>query len=285
MKTPVQYSTSFSSVEELAETSGFELGFCQLEAGIPSIKMKATVLSSIICNEFSINKAFHQQGTSPTGYASFGIMQGDSISRWAGKDIGLESLIDFNARSGFECKSDGLFTAKNILVQGDRLQESAEVLGIDVSKLGDNEYAQTRVVHAHRLRQLQFAIRNAERLVPVLMHQSHINRVVESFEDNIYQKLADCLEGPHQWYSKAQLNQFGAMRRAIEYIKSHARESITVTDLCRNSACTSRTLERVFRREFGVTPTKYIKLIKIAGVRKDLQQSGQEMSIKHAALS
>lgn len=273
------------SVDELAENSNFELDFCQLESGEPTIKTKTTILSSVICTEFSINKAFHQQGTLPDGHFSFGFMQGKSQSRWVGEDIGSAYLIDFNGRCGFDTISDRAFSAKSIHVKKGRLHEIADVLGVDLSNLGAMDYALPLRIDPISMNELQVAIQNAEYLVQAIQHHPLDHVDIVTVEETIYHKLIHCLDISQRRGSATHSNRLASMRRAIDFIKSHSRDVYTVTDVCRASATTSRTLERVFREELAVTPKQYMKLVKLTGVRQDLTKLSQEESIKDIALS
>ncbi len=282
---PAQFLALSRSVDELAENSNFELDFCQLEPGEPTIKTKTTILSSVICTEFSINKAFHQQGALPDDYFSFGFMQGKSQSRWAGEDIGSSYLIDFNGRCGFDTISDRAFSAKSIHVKKGRFHEVADVHGVDLSKLGAMDYSLPLRIDPISMNQLQVAIQTAEYLVQALQHRPSDSVDIVAVEETIYHKIVHCLDISQRRDSATRSNRLASMQRAIDFIKSHSRDVYTVTDVCRASATTSRTLERVFREELAVTPKQYMKLVKLTGVRQDLIKLSQEESIKDIALS
>ena len=109
--TPVQFSALFTSVDEMAEKTGFDFDFCQLERGEPILKSCTTILPSVFSTTFYFNKRFHQKGKAPEGYASVGIMLGDSRTRSTGKNYGSEYLFDFNSRCWmfFNIESEQVF--------------------------------------------------------------------------------------------------------------------------------------------------------------------------------
>ena len=282
---PIQFTELFASIDEMAETTGFDLDFCQLEAGEPIVETKATILPATISSEFYFNKAFHQRGLAPDGYLSFGILQGKSLFRWMGKEIDSNFLFDFNARCGFEIKSEGPFSAKSIHVNIDRLYEAADTDNVDLSSLGKIDYALPNSIDPIKLHHLQDAIQNLEKLVSRLGHQPQGKADIETIEDAVYRNLAHCLDSSQQSNSISHSNRLAILRRSIDFIHTHHREVITITDICRACATTSRTLERVFREELGVAPKKYISLVKLWGARKDLCQNNQEKSIRDIAIS
>ncbi len=58
---------------------------------------------------------------------------------------------------------------------------------------------------------------------------------------------------------------------ALNIIHSSDLESITAMELCKHTECSQRTLEKNFSDRFGITPKKYVKCLRLAEVRKGLQ--------------
>ena len=282
---PGHISALFTSVGDMAEKTGFEMDFCQLEAGEPILKTNTTFLPSIISTEFYFNKAIHQRGKAPDGYLTFGVPQGDSSFRWMGKEIGSGYLFDFNARSGFDVKSERNFSAKTIHVKVDRMHDTADIHGIDLSDVGKTDYAVPKLVDAVKLHQLQDAILNVENLVSNFGHQPLGKVDISTAEDAVYRKLADCLDFSQRNFPISHSNRLAIKRRAIDYIQLHYCETITITDICHACATTNRTLVRVFREEFGVTPKQYLSLVRLSSVRRELCQKDLEKSIRDIAIS
>jgi len=282
---PIQISTTSTSVDEMSEKTGFDLDFCQLEAGEPLLKSKITILSSIASTRFLFDKSFLQKGMAPEGCFAFGCMSGQSLSRYAGKSYGSEYLFDLNGRSGFETRTSSLFTAKSIHVKADRLHDIAELQGIDLSGLGKNDYGEPRHVDSIKLQMLEEAIQNVENLVPLSDNQPQWKSELATVEDTVYLTLADCLDTSQRADRPSFSNRMFVLRRALDYIHSHCCEPITITDMSRACATTSRTLERVFRAEFGATPKQYITKARLSKARRALFQNSLETSITDIASS
>jgi len=282
---PKQISASYTSFDEMSEKTGFKLDFCQLERGKLLLKTKTTVLPEVITSEFYYSRAIHQRGIAPGGYASFGIRLGNSQSRHGGKSYGSDSLTDFNARNGYESISSGPFSAKTIQVKVDRLLDTAELHGIDLSSLYDKDYAVTCRVDSTRLQPLKDALVNMEMLGSSLGSQPHGKTGINVAEDTVYRNLAICLDCSQRDHSVSGPNRVAIMKRSIDFIRSHQSDAITVTDICRACATTSRTLERVFREELGVTPKQYLTMARLSGVREELCRKHQEKSIGEIAAS
>jgi AraC-like DNA-binding protein len=63
-----------------------------------------------------------------------------------------------------------------------------------------------------------------------------------------------------------------AMRLVLDYVNSAPSEEITAVELCTLADCSQRWLEQSFKKRFGVTPKAYVKYLRLARLRRDLQQ-------------
>ena len=61
--------------------------------------------------------------------------------------------------------------------------------------------------------------------------------------------------------------------RAIELINEHPSEALTVQDLSEAVHVSERTLRRLFERESGMSPKKYLLSHRLHGVHRQLRQS------------
>jgi len=61
-----------------------------------------------------------------------------------------------------------------------------------------------------------------------------------------------------------------ALKKASTYIKENLYDHITISDLCRESGVSERTLEYAFRETYQVSPKEYVKSLKLNKVRSDL---------------
>jgi AraC family ethanolamine operon transcriptional activator len=67
-----------------------------------------------------------------------------------------------------------------------------------------------------------------------------------------------------------------SMFRALELIHTSELENISAVELCTYAECNPRFLERTFQIRFGVTPKKYVKLLRLACVRDKLLVSNTQ---------
>jgi AraC family ethanolamine operon transcriptional activator len=76
-----------------------------------------------------------------------------------------------------------------------------------------------------------------------------------------------------------------AVERVRRFIHEHLSESMTLADLCRHAHLQARSLEYGFRDLVGLSPFKYIKMLRLGEVRSRLQaSSASQLSVSEAAL-
>ncbi len=76
-----------------------------------------------------------------------------------------------------------------------------------------------------------------------------------------------------------------AVERVRRFIHEHLAESMTLAELCQHAHLQARSLEYGFRDLVGLSPFKYIKMLRLAEVRRRLQASNPaERSVSELAL-
>jgi AraC-like DNA-binding protein len=70
-----------------------------------------------------------------------------------------------------------------------------------------------------------------------------------------------------------------AIRRAVAYIDAHASLPITVTDIAAAAGVGPRALRDGFRRHLDITPTAYLRRVRLDGAHRDLQDADPSTGI------
>jgi AraC family ethanolamine operon transcriptional activator len=78
-------------------------------------------------------------------------------------------------------------------------------------------------------------------------------------------------------------NRSRALKRALLYIHEHQAELVTIDRLCRQTATSLSTLQRVFREHFGVSPKQYLNAVRLSGVHRALLNPGETRTISDVA--
>lgn len=105
-----------------------------------------------------------------------------------------------------------------------------------------------------------------------------------SFNDTLLRALLVGLRHnfSHRLPSPADAAMSAPVRRAEEFMRTHAEKPIRMTDVAVAIGCSLRTLEASFGRARGLTPAAALRMIRLDGVRR-LLQKGEVGSVAAAA--
>lgn len=78
--------------------------------------------------------------------------------------------------------------------------------------------------------------------------------------------------------------QFGVARQAERHMRERLAEPIPIDELCITLRVSRRYLEYAFRSAFGISPSRYARLLRLHEVRRRLRQPGAETTVTHEAL-
>lgn len=72
---------------------------------------------------------------------------------------------------------------------------------------------------------------------------------------------------------KPQPKRIRGVQRVIDYLTVHSRQLPTIADLCKIAGLSERSLEYGFQEYLGVTPVRYLRIVRLNGVKRDLMSS------------
>ena len=84
--------------------------------------------------------------------------------------------------------------------------------------------------------------------------------------------------------NSSQTERLRVIRRASEFIDSHLAEPIRIDELCMHCASSLSKLERTFRRELQISPSKYILARRLDAVNRELRHA-KESNVMIASLA
>ena len=84
---------------------------------------------------------------------------------------------------------------------------------------------------------------------------------------------------------KPQARRIQGVRHVIDYLQVHAAQLPTIPELCKIASLSERSLEYGFREYLGVTPVRYLRVVRLNGVRRDLLASTSKETIVNIALN
>ena len=261
---------------DIADLTPWQIDFRQLDAG--RIRTSVTVRGSSTMSVLNIAMTgrVHQRGASPSGWTTFGIPKKGTIKTWQGQDIAGDSLLAFGDRNGFDAVSYNGFSGNVVSFDTQRLEVFARACGFNLP--GDNQ-AFPRMAHgegAVRLRRLESGIRD-------LLIQSETPWSDATEEALLLDALtillgSDVHHDTHRaWTRRRSLN------RAIDLMSATLEEPVSISEICRQSGASWRTLDRAFNERFGMGPKTYYIRQRLNGVREELLSGSGTETVVNAA--
>ncbi len=116
--------------------------------------------------------------------------------------------------------------------------------------------------------------------------QALVEPIIHNLEEAVLLHLL--LEHQHT-YSEALRNPCRSLaprhvRRAEDYIRSHARQALTLESIAAAVGCSVRSLSEGFRQARGTTPMNFLRQVRLEGVRADLANALPGKGVSELAL-
>jgi AraC-like DNA-binding protein len=73
------------------------------------------------------------------------------------------------------------------------------------------------------------------------------------------------------------------VRRAIDFMRAHAGDPITMTDVASATFISTRGLHAAFTRELGQTPAEYLRRLRLDGAHEELTAAGTDSTVESIA--
>ncbi len=276
--------SQYSDLAHWCDDFGWEFYGQQIESGRLDARVSSYTTQHTHLHQTQFNKRLHQRGVSASGFIHFAIPFNQGRLVWRRDDITAESLLNFSDPYGIDAVSENSFSAFIMSTDSDKLQRLTEVLTLDVDIdhfFRDNATAAICSEKVPQLRaymqRLHAALQQAPRAQDSVVLQ-------EELEGNLQLQLLYTLtdrQAPR--LHRAAPVRGNVLGRAMDYIDHHAREAITVQQLCDETAVSWRTLERAFRSHFQVTPKAYLKCVRLNGVKAELLAAPKEAKVLDVA--
>lgn len=231
------------------------------------------------------SRAIAQAGGTPPGTRAFGVRVDDSPwLEWCNRKVSRDSILCFHPDGEFESLSLPGFGVYALSFQEAKLVAIAETLGhpgfFDTLRTEETVDA-AGLEGLHRLREL---LRRTFSALSTDSFGANSLQSLDEIENRVAESLVMLLvEARSGSPREPQRNRSRVVKTAVSHILEHAREAVSVADLCTVSGVSWRTLNRAFKESIGASPKACIGSIRLRGVRKELKQAGLTDSVSGIA--
>jgi len=281
-----QLQVRLGSVEEFSELigmTGWDADFRQLSRG-PS-EVTATMMggeSSLILKLGTAGQV-RQRALPPGGFVTMGLMTDSRASAKFGPvAVDWEALTHVEPGVGIDCVSNQYFGAYTLSFEERRLNRIAEALQLSEldqkpGRLGRHQKAPpASLARIRAFIEAIYANLGAG-------NASARQNTIDALDNELPEILLRAWHNGEVIPEPSRTNRTRALKRALDYINERPQSVISVEELCRGSACSISTLERIFREYAGVSPKQYLTAIRLSGVRQSLLDPREPRNIGQLA--
>jgi len=274
----------FENIEQFSKAVRWNLDFRQIDPG--PLNAKAILLGNdaILVLRVEFNRSFHQIGRPPEGFITFGFPDKESgVLRWNGIETPPGVLINFNYETMLDCVSPPNFGGFVLSFRKESLGIAAEKLGLGpkfIDDIATRQFWDPTGAEHHQLRQVLRALE----LAALENDDKRLGLWKNVFNFDLATLLVRILaiNSSHPPLTEPSFR-MSAMSRAMDIIKDYEYNPVNVEALCVMVGVSWATLQRAFKEEFGVTPSKYIKSRRLAAVQSELVRIGPGAVISDVA--
>lgn len=265
---------SFSSFDELRQaTLAFDVDFRPLTVSSAASTLFQFIEGPRMLSHTTLHSQVEQRGSLPPGTRTLALPVGPNprLEKWYGQDVTENSLLLFPDHGEIDCVSQPGFEVFILTLPESELLACAEDLGISEPDPWIDGAGSIFSCAPKERDKLLSTLKNFQRAC-VDQQAAHNNTPQQQFiKDTILNKIVNLVDAAPSTSMKIP---FRSMQRCIdrtrEFVDANQREPLKVRDLCKAASVSERTLERVFKRYYGVGPKQFLKSQKLFGFHRSL---------------
>lgn len=278
MDKPFFLHQHFNDFDDFSDNvRNWNLDFRQIESGCFSSELLMFGNNSSMLTHAKIGRKVTQEGSTPPGMITFGIMSDPTINmHWRNINIYGDMMFVFPESGELSAISNGDFDFFIISLDEDKLNKTCNSLQLpDVRTLINNN----EVFHCHpqkltEIRSWFFSIKHElTSITASIIYTGYLDYIEQELTDTLIRIL---LENKQPVAMKPFRKRDLALLSANNYISETGMETITVPELCAATDVSKRTLEYAFRERYGLTPKSYLMIYRMNNARKQLRKANSK---------
>jgi AraC-like DNA-binding protein len=271
-------------IESLNGIFGWDLDWRQIEPGPLLFRTTAFGHAEISVMRVEFNRGFHQFGKPPPGAITMGLPDLESgVLRSNGIDTSPGTLINFSYGNVLDTVNQGKFGGYVMSFSDAALRTAFAASNVDPELVGDvnrSRFWGTAGSGHARLRQTLHALKE----VALAEGNAGLEKWNSVFNQDLPAIVASIIScESHQPTLSTPKFQARALARALQIMSEYEQMPASIKALSVLAGASWSTLERAFLNEFGITPTAYVKVRRLAVVQNELIKQGPTATIREVA--
>jgi len=273
---------SFSSFDELRQaTLALDVDFRPLTSSDADATLFQCIEGSRMLSHTTLHSQVEQRGSLPPGTRTLALPVGPnpSLEKWYGQDVTEDSLLLFPDHGEIDCVSQPSFEVFTLTLPENELLACAEHLG--VSSRDKLIGATERIFNCDpKAREKLLSALKIFQRICVDQQASHNKTPQQQFiKDTILNEIVKLMDTASSTSMKTPPRSIErCIKRTREFVDANQREPLKVRDLCKAANVSERTLERIFKHHYGISPKQFLKSQRLFGLHRDLLTADPDVS-------
>ena len=268
----------FTDVEEFGETvREWDLDFRQLNPGDLDCDLLQAGVDDMHLTHVNFARRIDQRGISPAAGRTFALLDRPSTLEWCGRQIDQNDIMAFHPSGEYESASAPGFQVFTLTFPLGYLEQLANSLEMQGCRNIVASHEEALVGDATRVKFLRHRLRAVRRTLRTTTEPAGLSFFAEQIKEDIPRTLLATIKSSTTTMKKpSQDKRIRALQRARDFIRHAGGDPIRMSDLCKITGASERTLEYAFKDSYGVTPKMFIKAYRLNGVRRQLRRANPQ---------
>jgi AraC family ethanolamine operon transcriptional activator len=271
---PVVWHRTFADAEEQAASisDAYAQQYDQLDAGVFAGTMTRVELDGVIVLREQVNRCLFQAGVAK-GFSLVWPVSPTTRCCCNGVDLGPERMVVWRPDTPFEilCDPSEMWS---VAISSAAL---ADWIGYCPDEWDQNCLLGMRIVPPRIADSLRFVVRQALAQADPQADLRESALLRASLRDELLQLVTTVAELPgrsDESRRRCDLTYQRVVRAARAYISADGTGSVTIEDLCRHVGVSRRNLHYAFDAVLGVSPGRYLRIVRLNAVRRSIKRAG-----------
>jgi len=272
----VSQVTSTDIEEQAASLNGWHQVYEQITPGRFLGRLHEVRFAGVQLFRETSNQVVHQSGTPWPGSRAVGVpIAMDGTALFCGQPVDLDTLVTIGPADELDFYAPRRFDILGLAIDAGLLEVHARrVEHRDIATLFDaRNVFKPGAARLDEFRRALLTVLESLVVNPTALQFRQAQRVLEqTMLHAVVAVVADDVPSPELAHPRRR----HIVDAAKDFMRARIAETITVADLCIELGVSRRTLQYSFQEVLGINPVRFLRAMRLNGVRRDLKNPGAQ---------
>ncbi len=266
----------FSNIEEFSNIlKGYDIDLRQIDRGSFSATLQQIDCGSVFISRIATTRRMEANGNPPPGLRTFGIpTENCQPFVWRNQHSSGNTIQIYKPNTELEMVSHPLFEVIDVSITQEYFAFLNQQWGFaELDELiSDREMLVCDPVNMQQLRNaLRFICVTVDRNPDMIQKSTELQNLIQHKTPYLLAQALMTAEVPD--IRESPTKRARSLIKAIDYIRATSLGMLSLHRFCRENGINERTLQRAFLDRYGVSPSYYVRALRLNAVHKDILRS------------